>query len=64
MWIEKMMAHPFGIYVHIPFCIKKCGYCDFPSIENGSEYFSRYTEVLCAEIGATKYGGRALGWVI
>jgi len=25
-----------GIYVHIPFCIKKCPYCDFYSITNQS----------------------------
>ena len=23
-----------GIYVHIPFCKKKCKYCDFISFEN------------------------------
>lgn len=23
-----------GVYVHIPFCIKKCGYCDFYSVYN------------------------------
>jgi putative oxygen-independent coproporphyrinogen III oxidase len=21
--------HPFGVYVHIPFCAVRCGYCDF-----------------------------------
>jgi oxygen-independent coproporphyrinogen-3 oxidase len=26
-----------GIYVHVPFCIRKCGYCDFYSIAGGEE---------------------------
>lgn len=31
--IENQMFHvehkPFGAYVHVPFCVSKCGYCDF-----------------------------------
>ena len=23
------MAPPLGIYVHVPFCAVRCGYCDF-----------------------------------
>ncbi len=26
-----------SLYIHIPFCLKKCGYCDFFSLENQSE---------------------------
>ena len=22
-------TRPFGIYVHVPFCATRCGYCDF-----------------------------------
>ncbi len=41
---------PVGIYVHIPFCMRKCNYCDFPSF-SGLEYlFHNYTEALCREI--------------
>ena len=31
-----------GVYIHIPFCVKKCNYCDFVSFssDNYEEYFS------------------------
>jgi oxygen-independent coproporphyrinogen-3 oxidase len=22
-------ARPFGVYIHVPFCVTRCGYCDF-----------------------------------
>lgn len=31
-----MKTNNLGIYVHIPFCIKKCGYCDFISFPDKS----------------------------
>lgn len=39
-----------GLYVHIPFCVKKCAYCDFLSAPAGSEERERYTEAVCQEI--------------
>ena len=60
MWFEKMMAQPLGIYVHIPFCVKKCGYCDFPSIENADGYFARYTEAVISEIAVAKISRRGV----
>ncbi len=29
---EKITVQPSGIYIHIPFCLRKCCYCDFYSI--------------------------------
>jgi putative oxygen-independent coproporphyrinogen III oxidase len=26
---EGLGQRPFGIYVHVPFCVTRCGYCDF-----------------------------------
>ncbi len=37
------MSKPLGVYIHIPYCLKKCNYCDFCSYpEHGSadEYVS------------------------
>lgn len=40
-----------GIYCHIPFCVKKCAYCDFPSFACGSDQeINRYFEALQGEI--------------
>jgi putative oxygen-independent coproporphyrinogen III oxidase len=27
--LEQLRAGPLGIYVHVPFCATRCGYCDF-----------------------------------
>ncbi|GAB1476561.1 radical SAM family heme chaperone HemW [Bacillota bacterium] len=40
-----------GLYIHIPFCIKKCNYCDFLSFSGmGKEEHSSYIDALCKEI--------------
>ena len=39
-----------GIYVHIPFCVKKCDYCDFISYSNCLDMQERYVEKLLKEI--------------
>jgi len=39
-----------GIYIHIPFCVQKCAYCDFLSFENGGKYFEAYTGAVIKEL--------------
>ncbi|MFV0439958.1 MAG: radical SAM family heme chaperone HemW [Lachnospirales bacterium] len=48
-----------GIYIHIPFCLSKCNYCDFVSFSNYNDKMEKYTEVLCKEIKNTKIKGKA-----
>jgi len=39
-----------GIYIHIPFCKQKCGYCDFHSFAKIEDLKEEYVEALCNEI--------------
>lgn len=39
-----------GVYLHIPFCRKKCSYCDFASYEGLEAYYDDYVIALCTEI--------------
>tara|TARA_B100000700_G_C15060412_1_gene865396 strand:+ start:2681 stop:3928 length:1248 start_codon:yes stop_codon:yes gene_type:complete len=41
---------PVGIYLHIPFCTTKCGYCDFNAYANLDYLVSDYTSSLIKEI--------------
>lgn len=44
------MNSDIGIYIHIPFCLQKCFYCDFNSYANKQELVEKYTFALCNEI--------------
>ena len=39
-----------GIYIHIPFCIKKCSYCDFISYPSKYEKQEEYINKIIEEI--------------
>ncbi len=42
------MKKSLGIYIHLPFCLKKCHYCDFCSFPgSGEDRMRAYTEELC-----------------
>jgi len=52
-----------GLYIHIPFCVRKCDYCDFLSFGGRSQAGKdRYIEVLCKELTALgkEFEGRQL----
>jgi len=44
------MKKPLSIYIHIPFCLKKCLYCDFPSFSGCENIYEQYVSTLCNEI--------------
>ena len=46
---------PLSVYVHLPWCLKKCPYCDFNSHEwkGGAPPEARYLDALCADLEAS-----------
>ncbi|WP_312833118.1 radical SAM family heme chaperone HemW [Sedimentibacter saalensis] len=43
-----------GVYIHVPFCKKKCNYCDFYSVKWNDEWETKYTEAVIDEIKSYK----------
>lgn len=55
------IGHP-GVYIHYPYCIQKCEYCDFYSLGNGknkvpdeAELFQRYKEEITTRISDNSF---------
>ena len=47
------MEQNLSLYLHIPFCVRKCLYCDFLSGPQSAEVQEQYVEALCREIQET-----------
>ena len=41
---------PIGLYLHVPFCVSKCPYCDFYSLVATNDALDAYTAALCTAI--------------
>ena len=42
---------PFGVYVHVPFCLRRCDYCAFATWDDRSHLLDAYVAGLVHEIG-------------
>ena len=43
-----------GVYIHIPYCVSKCAYCDFLSRPGKTDEMERYAESLSDEIESSE----------
>ncbi len=60
--VQPGLAGPFGVYVHVPFCFTRCGYCDFNTYtpaELGGANPDAWVEALAKELelAAARLGG-------
>ena len=57
VFLNSMMNKKIGIYVHFPFCKRKCAYCDFVSFPN-LQLEDEYISLLIKEISDFSVKGR------
>jgi len=54
MMLNMSLPTPFAVYVHWPFCLSKCPYCDFNShVRHGGVDEARFVRAIESEIAAT-----------
>lgn len=51
---EEKQLRTLGVYIHIPFCVSKCPYCDFKSVVIASAPEPRYARCLQKELSSIK----------
>jgi oxygen-independent coproporphyrinogen-3 oxidase len=56
--VEEPAKLPRSLYLHVPFCVSKCPYCDFNSHVGQQHLFKSYVRALTEEVRAW---GRELG---
>ncbi|NLS93098.1 MAG: radical SAM family heme chaperone HemW [Planctomycetaceae bacterium] len=48
--MHSTLPKPIGLYVHLPFCVRKCAYCDFASYAGRQADIPRYVDAVVQEI--------------
>ena len=55
---EAMSVGVRHLYVHLPFCAHRCGYCDFVTVVGREGWHGRYVDALLAELDSNAAGSR------
>ena len=50
--IQNLQNKGMGVYLHIPFCVSRCRYCDFNTYSGMEQHQKEYFEAMTAEIRA------------
>lgn len=56
-----MTSAPFSLYIHVPFCARKCPYCDFNTYATSAVPEEAYVEALCRELRHHAEDSRLVG---
>ena len=62
--LSEVPSRPLGIYIHVPFCTTRCGYCDFntyTAAELGAEPGASRESYVAAAISELDLAARVLG---
>jgi oxygen-independent coproporphyrinogen-3 oxidase len=55
--VERTTATEFGVYVHIPFCARRCDYCDFATWTDRGHLVDAYVDACVADLDRRRDDG-------
>lgn len=56
------LSRSLGLYLHVPFCVSKCYYCDFYSLAGQTERMDAYVAAVCTHL--REYGALCGGYSV
>ena len=57
------MHDSLGLYIHVPFCLSKCPYCDFYSVNPDEGALTAYTDAVCRALSSVEYSSNPVDTV-